>query len=455
MSIPEKKQMNYDNKHTDKKLQELENQSLPDLSKMDDHWQQMSLMLQAAAGSAEAGKRISRGKIILVIVSAAVILVVLFFFLRPNNNGERSSESAQETSVIKTPVTRDTTQQIGSTQTDSLRKTGADSIANVPGGLSVMTSEAGVNKKILLERYYEDIEKKPGAFIINNRRDTVIYGKEGTRLAIPANAFASDGEVILLISEFYSIDDMVSHKLTTTCNGRQLVTSGMIYLDARDKNDQLVDLKKGTVLRLDMPNPRNQKEMELFYGYEYYRNNITTVIDSINWSRTNQPFANANKSLRSYDTVKIKDYKNPDYPYDYYLGDSIGLARKQGETDSISLQRFGVNINRLGWINCDRFYNDPRPRVDLIVDLGDNPDNYSTLLVFENLASIMPPSSRQGNSIRFSNLPQGEPARIVSFGIKNNKPARATKSLVISTAIITDLSFKEISNSIYSKNPSK
>src|SRR4029079_3860814 len=42
------KQMQQDKNHNEKKLQQLENQSLPDLSQMEMHWQKMKVMLQPA-----------------------------------------------------------------------------------------------------------------------------------------------------------------------------------------------------------------------------------------------------------------------------------------------------------------------------------------------------------------------------------------------------------------------
>lgn len=319
------------------------------------------------------------------------------------------------------------------------------------------------NSTVLLEKFYQQLQKQPQRFQVDNRRDTIISGQEGTTLYIPANSFEAKENVTVLLTEFYSIDDMIMNKLTTTSGGQALVTGGMIYLDARNNNDELVDLKKGALLTLDMKKRDNQQPMELFYGYDYYRNDITNVLDSISWKPTNQLFRSANKKtfesfktspnrriVNKVDTVWItntnKEGDGP--PLGYLLRDSIaGISIPDRKLDSIAMQRFGVNVNRLGWINCDRFYKDPRPKVELIVDLGDNPDNYNAILVFDNLASILPRSSRQGNLIRFSNLPEGEAARVIVMGIKNEKPVTAMKKLLVSTATINDLKFEEIATS--------
>jgi len=437
----------------------MENQSLPDLSKMDEHWEQMSLLLQPGSGAVDAGRYLVRNRVLLAIFGVVIIAVVYFLVFRNVNHREDSSVQIKELP----------NQTMVNVDTPLLIKAGkSDSTDTILGAMPVHSIEEPENKKLLLERFYEQIQKKPQAFIINNRRDTVIYGKEGTRLTIPANAFETKENITLLLTEFYSIDDMIRQKLTTRCDGHQLMTGGMIYLDARNKNEELVDLKKGALLRLDMPRPNADASMELFYGYDYYRNDITSVIDSINWSRTNQFFTNTDKNsvgliqispisrkFAKRDTAWITNKEKPNSPFRYFLKDTItGTRISDRKADSIATQRFGVNINRLGWINCDRFYNDSRPKVELIVDLGDNPDNFNTMLVFDKLASILPRSSRQGNTIRFSNLPEGEAARIVAFGIKNYKPVTAMKKLIISRTTVADLKFEEVNASAYQKKSS-
>src|SRR5437868_3554473 len=100
--------MNYNNKYTDQKLQELENQSLPDLSKMDEHWQQMNLLLQPGTTSVDVKKNIFRNKIFYTVVSV-IIIVVIAFFLFPNrvSFGE-SSLSEKQPSPNQISVVKDT-----------------------------------------------------------------------------------------------------------------------------------------------------------------------------------------------------------------------------------------------------------------------------------------------------------------------------------------------------------
>lgn len=103
--------------------------------------------------------------------------------------------------------------------------------------------------------------------------------------------------------------------------------------------------------------------------------------------------------------------------------DTTAEVSKQLEQRSLILQnlqnRYSVNLNQLGWINCDRFYSDSRQKIQYTVDLGDAAVNYHTLLVFDKLNSIMD-GAYNGNKVMFQNIPLGEAVSVVSIGISKN-----------------------------------
>ncbi len=459
--------MNYDNNHTDKKLQELENQLLPDLSKMDEHWKQISLVLEPGSGTATAPKNFFKRRILLAL--AAVVIVTIVSLLVSGNLQPVDKRHSAETSL---PVaSRDTLPhkrsltipKPDSTHDVILLKArttdGRDTVLKaIPAG-----KPAPGNQRLLLEGFYTRLQKKPEAFLINNKRDTTIRGKEGTQLYIPANSFDAKEDVTLLLTEVYSVNDMITQKLTTTSGGRQLVSGGMIYVDARDKKGDLIDLRDGASLRLDMRPPENGAAMELFYGIDYYRDDQTPVMDSINWQRTNQQFSTGNQP-RAYAIIKnpvtfnrkdtmVWEDDSPRYTIKYPIGDTVAGKRDAYiKADSVINKRYGVDINRLGWINCDRFYNEPGPRTELIVDLGGNADYWNTFLVFEKYASIMSPSSKTDNTARFSNVKEGEPAKIIVIGVKKGKLVTAMQNVTISRTPVTNLHFEESSAATFTKN---
>ena len=136
------------------------------------------------------------------------------------------------------------------------------------------------------------------------------------------------------------------------------------------------------------------------------------------------------------------------------IGYKSGSLTKQSFKD-INLtnlaERFSVDIRSLGWINCDRFYKDGRPKIEYYVDLKDTAANYYTLLVFDKFRSMMT-GHTNGNKIIFANVPEGETAKIISVGIQNGKTVAAMENVQISKNLLTDLKFENTSPAIFKED---
>lgn len=107
--------------------------------------------------------------------------------------------------------------------------------------------------------------------------------------------------------------------------------------------------------------------------------------------------------------------------------------------------KYKVDITKLGWINCDRFYTDRRKKISYQVDLGDSGMNYYCMLVFDNINSMMT-GTIDGNKVSFPNIPIGEPVKIISMGInKEGETVYSVTSATTSDQTITGLNFEKIS----------
>jgi hypothetical protein len=113
--------------------------------------------------------------------------------------------------------------------------------------------------------------------------------------------------------------------------------------------------------------------------------------------------------------------------------------------------KYSIGINKLGWINCDRFYNYGGEKQDIYVNVNDNAKNYITYLVFENYKSIMN-GYWSNKEFKFPNVPLGIPAKIISIGVKNGQTIVAMKSIVTSKNIISDLQFEEVTSTEVKEN---
>jgi hypothetical protein len=76
-------------------------------------------------------------------------------------------------------------------------------------------------------------------------------------------------------------------------------------------------------------------------------------------------------------------------------------------------------VKHLGWINCDRFYGDPRPKANLVVDAG--VQNADVKLIFKKLNAIMGTSRMQNRQFQSSNIPVGEPVYVVGIRKENDQ----------------------------------
>ena len=103
-------------------------------------------------------------------------------------------------------------------------------------------------------------------FWVRAARDTVLVGREGTLVAVPADAWllpAGSAAVRLELREFYSIPDIVLAGLSTMSGTTMLETGGMVNLNAI-VGEQPVALRAGQRLLLRMPTTRKLDGMQLF-----------------------------------------------------------------------------------------------------------------------------------------------------------------------------------------------
>lgn len=93
--------------------------------------------------------------------------------------------------------------------------------------------------------------------------------------------------------------------------------------------------------------------------------------------------------------------------------------------------RMAVDILELGWINCDRFYNDPRPRVEVVVVLPASAADYVTAIVFRERKTILYGQRIRGNQVHFGPIPVGEKINIISFGVGSSQLLLTSSQTVV------------------------
>ena len=519
--------MRQDNTH--KILQRIENQQLPDLSQMDKHWEEMQQLL--------AGGVVSKPVVSLtakwLVAATAFILIGLFawkkgWFASGNNNKDAKQEFvAKPQQQQQQPQQPDTTSNFqpvspyitippansySQNYTGLSTKDNSTGINNLKKDIPVpannnVVSPAQTEKQIeamnaqLMQQFWNQIEKKPQQFVIDNRRDSELEGAEGTTVKIPANAFANTNDKITIeLTEFYDYSDMIANKLTTTSYQRQLVSDGMLRIKAIQNG---VEIKMTGLKPMNIYMPRRDKNsnMQLFAG-EWKEFIGGTKL--VNWipmgQQQNYFFGDGSRNtgwepyvirkrlfskklslkyaLNDWDTVTVQQAKQiiqQSYPNDivkvrrgrpnrirlfknhmtrftitrgpvwnsrrdfFEYGYAPRNPKELSTRDSLE-RRYEFSISATGWINCDRFLHDPSPKVEFAVTGNAEEKVYCAYLVFKDIKSVMP-SYFMNNKCTFRDVPVGKEVTLITIGISNGKTICSIRNMKTGSGDIGGLQF--------------
>ena len=112
---------------------------------------------------------------------------------------------------------------------------------------------------------------KTQSFTIDALKGGTLTGKEGAKLAIPANAFVDrngnpvKGKVTIILKEALSMTDIVLGGLTTTSDSNVLESGGMIYVHATANGEQLA-IAPSKEIMATIPAVDRLAGMQLFEG---------------------------------------------------------------------------------------------------------------------------------------------------------------------------------------------
>lgn len=185
-----------------------------------------------------------------------------------------------------------------------------------------------------------------------------IEGKKGTMLQIPRNCFvktsgeAVTGMVDLKLIEIYEPKDMIlGNKPTTTATGI-IGSAGEVFIEVT-QNGEVLALASGQSIRIQMPfyasnTDTFNDQMKVFYGEDNALGQFEWTVDTTT-QVTNGFWENQEGYGESYD----------------------------------------LDVFKLGWINCDFFWEYPdRTPLTIHVPEGYNEENTAVFLVFKDINAV-------------------------------------------------------------------
>jgi hypothetical protein len=442
--------------HMDDFFRKKDEEAQSELSHIDAHWKDMQRQLHpAASGSASFLK-----KLFFIVPGFLLIAVIAYFVLLHNNSNNAGVPDQQVVSAGN---------QLNGKNDVSPDPLPADSdTPNSPVGTAVAPEKRDQRTQTytmdfsLAETnptisgtgvFFEKLQKKPQVFTISPLRDTIVRCEGGTVLHIPSGAFALTQDVgkgaliILTVRECYAMENIIAEGLTTTSNGEILQTGGMLHLQATLK-DQPVFVQKGKFIDIDMPASRLDPEMELFYGKPGDLSDTLplSLTGKINWipAKTRDGSTQAKRflgtirpipekmkegnlprnTIATNNSTSISDGLVEEYDFEY--------AAEAGDTAAVLRQSYRFRIDRLGWVNCDKFIDMP----DVSPFFVTRPNGYD---IIQSYAILNERSSIIGGYVRdqtldFGKLPLNEKVHLVFIAFKEGKAYSAFGDYVVSRA---------------------
>jgi hypothetical protein len=276
------------------------------------------------------------------------------------------------------------------------------------------TSQA-VNPATHPARQLLNAQAGSGSSSFNNGIGTNFITPGGLLVNITSNIFVKldgspvTGNVDITYKEATKFADMMYHGLATATGSGLLETGGMINIAARQGSDAL-KIKIGSTMNI------------LFPGA-------------------------ANPSFRAFAGTATGNVENP----------VVWEVNNNWRADTSFFQGTGatrITIDSIGWINCDRFYNEPNP-TNIYLKLPDGYGNTNTVcfIVFKTdkvMAGLYPDAANkrywQGSSYK---VPGGKQVVLVAVSKKDSKNYFGSAAVTISPDMtVTIPSMEEVTDAV-------
>lgn len=223
--------------------------------------------------------------------------------------------------------------------------------------------------------------------------------------------------------------EYIQRNIRYPANNRNREINGTIYVsfvvDEKGKT-RYVEIKKGLDPILDVAAIEVIENMPLWIP-GFHRGipvSVAYILPiKIKWEE---------KKLGSSNAANLVDYKN----YRDSVINSYADKRKFALVSS-----YVFPLDRLGWINCDRFLNFS-PKTDLIAIL-ENAEFVDAKLIFKGINSVLNGQSKDGN-VYFNSIPKGRQVQLIATKKLNGEYYFATETFNTDKKFIDELNFNQI-----------
>jgi hypothetical protein len=298
-------------------------------------------------------------------------------------------------------------------------------------------------------------EENKQCFSFNPSLDNMITSDNGNRFYFPSNAFETLNNVVVVnqnvnicIWEFMDKKSLIYSGLTTDANGKMLETAGSFYIEAKLNGEEL-RLIKGETYSVEMQSQKSFPDM-----FTYYGENKDGIID---WelSKNEQAMFNSANEYELDNEVNIQiQEENTEQGifnaenYDAWRGeDEFGdqILVKPYIESLKAVDFYGMSAGKLGWINCDRFY-EVKNTSTLAVRM-DTDKQMVVRIVFKDINSVMPCYSNSNHKDQYeaTGIPKGEKVLLLAYSVKDDNAVLGYKEITIGENKIENITLNNLS----------
>lgn len=332
----------------------------------------------------------------------------------------------------------------------------------VYGGIQGSTGKKKVaQEEWTLEKLRKSLMPEEEVHCIDNRRDTALLLRKGMVVVFPAYCFESYDPfrcVEIRATEAHRRSDMVLAGLSTESDGKMLASGGMVRVLAMQDEREL-RMREDKPAGFLMPDPTPEFGMQLFYSDHKDINwkpsgragGGLPVWDRESWSRNRRsmrripcPFlfcrirrAFIPKGEREplvfqefefggswYSEQNMEDLKEVFQEEDLdRLNEKIEAQQQALATTTY----YAFKSSRLGWINCDYFYDQPASNLIVASSSADEKVLSSVSMVFRGAQDMVMAGDGILGEVSFTGVPEKREVLLIGIGVKDGEPCVAMK----------------------------
>ena len=269
--------------------------------------------------------------------------------------------------------------------------------------------------------------------------DTLIIGKQGTSVQIYRSCLtyedggAVTGPVRIELREVFSKSDLILNNKPTVSDRKLLVSAGALYLNANAGGKNLI-ITCPEGVAVSVLRQSTYPGMQVFNG-------LLNEKGDINWI--------AEETAVSENSDTIIYYEEEDY---YFTEEEQTIIQAMGEEDFYEGDTyFNFSASRFGWINCDAFYEDNRPKSNLIVKISNPlPEDFKSrmFLVFKNMNSVLQVYPTAPDQFESPEIPEGEEVLLVCISANEKAIFSEIKPLTIKARQMETIDLRETSEGV-------